>query len=301
MSDSKKPYIQVYSLTDIINRNSDVLVDKRLAIFDIGPQNNRYFVIEKPYQFTTMGLILITAGICEITINLEPLTVQKNDLLIVLPNQFFEILTFSDNFSVKAIFIDADLFIEGGFHIKSNNLIDFLSSKYPKVISLDNQVTRDIKYHLKKLNFLVVKNEHLFSKNLVLHHFSILIYELGNFYNRAVLAHNASKEIRKEELAKKFLYLVSTHFKRHRNVQYYADEMFISRKHLTKIITNVFNKPPKQIIAESIILEAKVLLKNPQFTISDVVTALNFQDTSVFSKYFKNYVGISPSAFKMDN
>jgi AraC-like DNA-binding protein len=77
--------------------------------------------------------------------------------------------------------------------------------------------------------------------------------------------------------------------------------MFISRKHLTKIITDVFKKSPKQIIAESVILEAKVLLKNPQFAISDVVTALNFQDTSVFSKYFKNYTDVSPSAFKTDN
>ena len=88
------------------------------------------------------------------------------------------------------------------------------------------------------------------------------MYEMGDFYNRAVKAKSTIKEVRKEELAKQFLYLVSTHFKRQRNVQFYADEMFISRKHLTKIIVEVFNKSPKQIIAEAIILEAKVLLKN---------------------------------------
>ena len=121
---------------------------------------------------------------------------------------------------------------------------------------------------------------------------------MGDFYNRAVKAKSTTKEVRKEELAKQFLYLVSTHFKRQRNVQFYADEMFISRKHLTKIIVEVFNKSPKQIIAEAIILEAKVLLKNPNYSVSDVVTDLNFVDTSVFSKFFKNYTGISPTTFK---
>ena len=73
--------------------------------------------------------------------------------------------------------------------------------------------------------------------------------------------------------------------------------MYISRKHLTKIIVEVFNKSPKQIISEAIILEAKVLLKNPNYSVSDVVTDLNFVDSSVFSKFFKNYAGVSPTAF----
>ena len=74
-----------------------------------------------------------------------------------------------------------------------------------------------------------------------------------------------------------------------------------SRKHLTKIIVEVFNKSPKQIIAEAIVLEAKVMLKNPKYSVSDVVTELNFIDTSVFSKFFKNYAGVSPTTFIASN
>ena len=155
-----------------------------------------------------------------------------------------------------------------------------------------------MRYNLNKISKYTIKNDNLFAKDLVLHHFSVLMYEMGDFYNRAVKAKSTIKEVRKEELAKQFLYLVSTHFKRQRNVQFYADEMFISRKHLTKIIVEVFNKSPKQIIAEAIILEAKVLLKNPKYSVSDVVTDLNFVDTSVFSKFFKNYTAMSPSVFK---
>lgn len=294
-------YIQLYSIDNILRTYKEEVTDRRLAIFDVGPDNSYYFVEGKPYKFTSLGLILITAGTCEITVNLELTLVKRDDIIIVLPGQLFEIIKHSDDFAVKAIFIDSELIIEAGFHVKSNSLVEFLSSKYPKIISLDKKIVRDLRYNLTKISKYLVKNDNIFSKDLVLHHFSVLMYEMGDFYNRVVKAKSTKKEVRKEELAKKFLYLVSTHFKRERNVQFYADEMFISRKHLTKIIVEVFNKSPKQIISEAIILEAKVLLKNPNYSVSDVVTDLNFVDSSVFSKFFKNYAGTSPTNFITDN
>lgn len=294
-------YIQLYSIDNILRTYKEEVTDRRLAIFDVGPENSYYFVKKKPYKFTSLGLILITAGTCEITVNLELTLVKRDDIIVVLPGQLFEIIKHSDDFSVKAIFIDSELIIEAGFHVKSNTLVEFLSSKYPKIIPLDKKIVRDLRYNLTKISKYLVKNDNIFSKDLVLHHFSVLMYEMGDFYNRVVKAKSTKKEVRKEELAKKFLYLVSTHFKRERNVQFYADEMFISRKHLTKIIVEVFNKSPKQIISETIVLEAKVLLKNPNYSVSDVVTDLNFVDSSVFSKFFKNYAGISPTNFIAGN
>nr|WP_255492339.1 helix-turn-helix transcriptional regulator [Myroides sp. NP-2] len=77
--------------------------------------------------------------------------------------------------------------------------------------------------------------------------------------------------------------------------------MFISRKHLTKIIADVFGKAPKDIIVETIVLEAKILLKNPNNTITQVANELNFQDVALFSKFFKNSTGVSPREFKLTN
>ncbi|MGL4582146.1 MAG: helix-turn-helix domain-containing protein [Flavobacterium sp.] len=291
-------YIQVYSLSDITNRYKNVLTDRRLAILDIGPKHKQYFVVDKPYQFTTFGLILVTGGRCEITINLEPTIVKKDDLLVVLPNQFFEIKRLTEDFSVKAVFIDPDLFSEAGFQVKSHSLISFLSSEYPKVITLTKDVVRVIRNTLKRLTQLSYNNDNIYGKNLIVHHFSILMYELGNFYSKAVLEKNDIKLQRKEELVKKFIYLVSIHFKKERSVQFYADAMFISRKHLTKIVAEVFHKTPKQIISDTIILEAKVLLKNPKSSITDIVSELNFADLSIFSKFFKTYTGVSPTDYK---
>ena len=107
-----------------------------------------------------------------------------------------------------------------------------------------------------------------------------------------------SKPTRKEELAKQFILLVGTHFKESREVQFYADKLFVSRKHLTKVISDVLKKSPKTIISDAVILETKVLLKNPNFTISEVANLLNFSDLSIFNKFFKKITGLSPTEFK---
>lgn len=297
----KNNYIQSYSIADILNRYERFIVDKRLAVVEIGPKHSQYFVIGKPYKFASFGLILITAGECEITINLEPTKVKKNDILVVLPQQFFEIIHYTKDFSVQAFFASGELFLDAGFHLKSNNLIQFFSSQYPKILPLNTYIIKEIKYHLKRLNKLVFAKDNMFTHQLILHHFSILMYELGHFYNKRVLAKTEKKTLRKEELTKNFLLLVSSHFKKERSVQFYADHMFISRKHLTKIIADVFGKAPKDIIVETIILEAKILLKDPNNSITQVSNELNFQDVALFSKFFKKSTGISPREFKLTN
>ena len=158
-------YIQLYSIDNILRTYKEEVTDRRLAIFDVGPENNYYFVKHKPYKFTSLGLILITKGTCEITVNLEPTLIKRDDIIIVLPSQ----------------------------------LVEFLSSKYPKIISLDKKVVRDMRYNLNKISKYTIKNDNLFAKDLVLHHFSVLMYEMGDFYNRAVKAKSTIKEVRKEE------------------------------------------------------------------------------------------------------
>ncbi|MBB1138263.1 helix-turn-helix domain-containing protein [Myroides sp. WP-1] len=297
----KNNYIQSYSIEDILNRYERFIVDKRLAVVEIGPKHSQYFVIGKPYTFASFGLILIKSGECEITINLEPTKVKKNDILVVLPQQFFEIIQYTKDFSVQAFFASGELFLDAGFHLKSNNLIQFFSSQYPKILSLNSHLIKELNYHMKRLNKLVFDQDNMFTHQLILHHFSILMYELGHFYNKRVLAKTEKKTLRKEELTKNFLLLVSSHFKKERSVQFYADHMFISRKHLTKVITEIFGKTPKDIIVESIILEAKILLKNPNNSVTSVASELNFQDVALFSKFFKNSTGSSPREFKLIN
>ena len=294
-----KEVILQYSIRDLIDQGPKNLSHKKVTMFDLrASSHSRYLSKETAYKFSSLGIIHIYKGTCDITVNLEKRTISQDDIMVVLPSQIFEIISYTDDFEVKAVFVDSEMIVEAGYHIKSQNLIEFLSPQYPKIISLDRKTARDVKYNFAKIYKYIFKNDNVFSKELVIHHLSILMYELGNFYHHMVRSTDELKPNRKEELAKQFILLVGTHFKESREVQFYADKLFVSRKHLTRVISEVLKKSPKMIISEAVILETKVLLKNPNFTISQVANLLNFSDLSIFNKFFKKITGLSPSEFK---
>lgn len=99
-------------------------------------------------------------------------------------------------------------------------------------------------------------------------------------------------------MAVRFIGLIARDFRQHREVQYYADQMHISRKHLTRSVKEVYDLTPKQIIDKKIIGEAKVLLQKTELTISEVMQELNFDDQAAFSKFFKNNTGLSPLSYR---
>ena len=53
-------------------------------------------------------------------------------------------------------------------------------------------------------------------------------------------------------------------------------------------------KSANKWIDESLIVEAKILLKTPDITVQRVADLLNFSDQSTFGKFFKKHVGLSP-------
>jgi len=294
-----KDVILQYSIRDLIDQGPKNLRHKKVTMFDLkASSHSRYLSKETAYKFSSMGIIHIYNGTCDITVNLEKKRIVKNDIMVVLPGQIFEIIKFTKDFEVKAVFVDSEMIIEAGYHIKSQNLIEFLSPQYPKIISLDRKTARDVKYNFMKIYTYIFNNDNVFSDELVIHHLSILMYELGNFYHHMVNSSENYVPNRKDEIGKQFILLVGTHFRESREVQFYADKLFVSRKHLTKVITEVLKKSPKTIISDAVVLEAKVLLKNPNFTISDVANLLNFSDLSIFNKFFKKITGMSPSEYK---
>ena len=106
------------------------------------------------------------------------------------------------------------------------------------------------------------------------------------------------KQTRKQELNALFQELVFHHYKEHRNVQYYADALFVSSKHLTETIKDVTGRTAGEWIDDAVILESKVLLRNHEISIARIAEEIHFPDQSSFGKYFKKHAGLSPSDYR---
>ena len=71
-----------------------------------------------------------------------------------------------------------------------------------------------------------------------------------------------------------------------------------SPKYLSSVVKEVSGKTAARWIDESVILEAKALLKYSGMSIQEIAYHLNFSTQSFFGKYFKQHTGTSPSRYK---
>lgn len=89
-------------------------------------------------------------------------------------------------------------------------------------------------------------------------------------------------ESSQEKLFEDFLELVQTHYREHRNMCFYAEKLCLTPKYLSQVIWEVSNRHAPEWIRDYVILEAKALLKNGQYTVQQVGDFLNFANASFF-------------------
>lgn len=77
-----------------------------------------------------------------------------------------------------------------------------------------------------------------------------------------------------------------------------AVELGITPEHLSRIFMKKYNKSITCYLSEMKIKRAKFLLKNTSSSILKISDKCGFADPNYFSRFFKKYVGISPSKYR---
>jgi AraC-like DNA-binding protein len=108
----------------------------------------------------------------------------------------------------------------------------------------------------------------------------------------------SSVKDRSSEYLEKLLSLLAENYREHRNVEFYAEMMHISSKHLSRVIRNVTGKSVHQWIDDFVALEIKNLLKYSNMSIQQISFYLNFPNPSFMGQYFKRITGMTPGEYK---
>lgn len=106
------------------------------------------------------------------------------------------------------------------------------------------------------------------------------------------------KSYRVRELFNRFMMLLEKDYKISRDVNYYAEQMNISSKYLTNIVSQVTGHTPKTIIDQYVILQLKLHLKRSTQSIKEMAWEFHFADVSFFCRYFKKHTGLTPQQMR---
>ncbi|HEX2617526.1 MAG TPA: helix-turn-helix domain-containing protein [Flavobacteriales bacterium] len=99
-------------------------------------------------------------------------------------------------------------------------------------------------------------------------------------------------------IAAHFKRLVEQHFITERSVARYAEMLYITPKHLADVVKRETGRTPREVIDNTLLLEAKVLLGSTDHTASRIAHELRFTDQSHFGRFIKQHTGLSPAALR---
>ena len=97
---------------------------------------------------------------------------------------------------------------------------------------------------------------------------------------------------------KEFTKLLYKNYKFHRDVDFYADSLSISKRHFSSIVKNSTGMSAFKCIELYVILKASSMLRNTNMSVKEIAMDLNFDDTSHFCKYFRKNMGQSPEEYR---
>lgn len=116
------------------------------------------------------------------------------------------------------------------------------------------------------------------------------------------LPRNSQSGISRHQLTvlRNFERLIETNFREKRLPRDYAEMLFITPNHLNALVNAVIGKPAGELIRDRVVLEAKRLLVNSDYNISQIADVLHFEDNAYFTRFFKKYTGVSPEVFRQE-
>lgn len=103
---------------------------------------------------------------------------------------------------------------------------------------------------------------------------------------------------RTADIYNQFLSLIADNYYSAHDVHFYADKLCITTRYLNQVTDKVVGKSPKQVIADYLMHEAKVLLESSRMTVQEISDKLGFSSQAMFSTFFKLQEGETPSDFR---
>lgn len=256
----------------------------------------RFFSYNEDFVFPHIILTLIMSGSARAKYDMQVITHKKNDLAIIMPGHIMHPLDCSDDFTYALFFISPKMFDDLRFHTFSH---DYEKFNYAPVCTLTDEQAAHL---LDIVDQLIIIANH--TNEEMPHRYQVLLaqlavgYEFLNHYRRE--QDKQWVENRHTELFNRFCDLVVKHYRESREVQFYANQMNITPKYLSKVVRAATNGlSPVDWIEQYVIAQAKRLIESRATqTLQETGYMLGFSEPTAFYRYFKRVTGMTAKQYR---
>ena len=248
-----------------------------------------------PSRLDWMLVAVCKRGEVSATIDVTPRRMGPSSIMVLRPGHIISQCRESDDFEGFYIVVQEEKLnellpslhyvIPYSIHYNANPIIEITPEELETQSLFYEMLQRQINFEYRAFNNMALSSL-----------CEVLFYNTLGIYASRVNA--KSHFTRREELLASFIELIEKYFKSERAVNFYAEKLFVTPKHLSAVLKEISGKTAGEWIDHRVILEAKLMLRTTGMNIQEISLALNFSNQSFFGKYFKHLTGISPRDYR---
>ena len=227
--------------------------------------------------------------------------IEKNALLFATPKVPYHWVPEDPHQSGSFCVFTEDFFIKDKSHNTLEDLPIFQPGNIP-LFEIDDELADEIEQLYGRIK-KEIESDYIFKYDLIRNYVLELIHYGQKLQPASKLSTSNDASLRVvslfiELLERQFPIESSDQRLQLKSAKDYADRLSVHVNYLNKKLKESTGKTTTEIIAERIVQEAKILLKQTQWNVSEIAYALGFEEIAHFSNFFKKKTSLAPLEFR---
>jgi AraC family transcriptional regulator, transcriptional activator of pobA len=227
--------------------------------------------------------------------------IKKNALLFATPKIPYNYIPQDDNQSGFFCIFTTDFLLPNKTGIVLDDLPIFKPGGVP-IFSLTKEEVKELEFLFSKMS-RELSSDYAFKYDLIRNYVLELIHFGQKLQPATTLytSHNASARVSSlfiELLERQFPIESPQQKLTLRTAKDYAERLSVHVNHLNKVLKENTGKTTTELIGSRVAQEAKILLKQTDWNVSEIAYSLGFEEVAHFSNFFKKQTSLAPLAFR---
>jgi len=227
--------------------------------------------------------------------------IEKNALLFATPKIPYNYVPLDDNQSGLFCIFTPEFLVQTKSGIVLDDLPIYQPGGYP-IFQVSDEQAEEISAILIKMHN-ELSSDYAYKYDLIRNYVLELIHYGQKLQPATSLypTHNASARVSSlfvELLERQFPIESPNQRLSLRTAKDYADRLAVHVNHLNKVLKENTGKTTTDIISSRLIQEAKILLKQTNWNISEIAYSLGFEQVAHFSNFFRKQTSLAPLTFR---
>ncbi|MES2140179.1 MAG: helix-turn-helix domain-containing protein [Bacteroidota bacterium] len=240
--------------------------------------------------------ILCLRGSFSFTFNDRSYTCRSGEFVFYFADSKVGDFKFSKNFKAIILLVEKD-FLNKNIPDQKLSIDALLHSKENPVLHLYHNKDREkVLSNFRLLHQRYLEKDHRFYEEMLSRQMQLFILEMWHTFANEY--EHRKRTVQSGTLYERFMQLLQENCMKEREVQFYAEKLYITAKYLnyvSKRNTGVTASDWIQRYARERII---LLLQNKNLNVAEIADEMNFSSRSFFTRYVKKLLGVTPSEFR---